>query len=52
MANRRSKTLAAASLTLQEIEPLTKNQVLAFDSENNLVLHGIAGTGKLLSLVI
>ena len=46
MANRRSKTLAAASLTLQEIEPLTKNQVLAFDSENNLVLHGIAGTGK------
>ena len=46
MANRRSKTLAAASLTLQEIEPLTKNQVVAFDSENNLVLHGIAGTGK------
>ena len=42
MANRRSKTLAAASLTLQEIEPLTKNQVLAFESENNLVLHGIA----------
>ena len=46
MANRRSKTLAAASLTLQEIEPPTKNQVLAFESENHLVLHGIAGTGK------
>lgn len=46
MANRRSKTLAAASLSLAEVEPLTKNQVLAFDSENNLVLHGIAGTGK------
>ena len=46
MANRRAKTLAAASLTLAEIEPLTKNQVNAFESENNLVLHGIAGTGK------
>ena len=46
MANRRSKTLAAASLSLAEIEPLTKNQVLAFESENNLVLHGIAGRGK------
>jgi len=46
MANRRSKTLAAASLTLAEVEPLTKNQVHAFESEKNLVLHGIAGTGK------
>ena len=41
MANRKTKTLAAASLSLQ-VEPLTRNQVLAFESEKNLVLHGIA----------
>jgi len=46
MGNRKNKTLAAASLTLHEIEPLTRNQVLAFESERNLVLHGVAGTGK------
>ena len=33
MANRKTKTLAAASLSLAEIEPLTRNQVLAFESE-------------------
>jgi phosphate starvation-inducible protein PhoH len=33
-------------MELCEIEPLTANQVRAFESEKNLVLHGIAGTGK------
>jgi len=43
---RRKKTLAGANLDLQEIEPLTKNQVIAFESDKNLMLHGVAGTGK------
>tara|TARA_R110000787_G_scaffold130623_1_gene242575 strand:- start:541 stop:1203 length:663 start_codon:yes stop_codon:yes gene_type:complete len=46
MAKRQSKTLAGASLTLHEIEPLTRNQVKAFESKKNLILHGLAGTGK------
>jgi phosphate starvation-inducible protein PhoH len=44
--SRRKKTLAGANLDLQEIEPLTKNQVVAFESNKNLMLHGVAGTGK------
>jgi len=43
---KRSRTLAGASLTLREIEPLTRNQVRAFDSNKHLILHGLAGTGK------
>jgi len=43
---RRKKTLAGANLELQEIEPLTRNQVVAFESTKNLMLHGVAGTGK------
>lgn len=43
---KKSRTLAGANLALQEIEPLTHNQVLAFESEKHLVLHGVAGTGK------
>jgi len=43
---KRNKTLAGASLTLHEIEPLTRNQVRAFESKKNLILHGLAGTGK------
>ena len=43
---KRSKTLAGANLELQQIEPLTKNQLKAFESTKNLVLHGVAGTGK------
>mgnify|MGYP001576417257 CR=1 FL=1 len=43
---KRRKTLAGASLELQEIEPLTRNQLTAFESNKNLVLHGLAGTGK------
>ena len=46
MVTRRKKTLAGANLDLQEIEPLTKNQVIAFESNKNLMLHGVAGTGK------
>lgn len=43
---KRKKTLAGAGLELSEIEPLTRNQLLTFESEKNLVLHGVAGTGK------
>jgi phosphate starvation-inducible protein PhoH len=39
-------TLAGASLELREIDPLTRNQLTAFESTKNLVLHGLAGTGK------
>ncbi len=43
---KRSKTLQGASLVLEEVEPLTQNQIKAFESEKHLVLHGVAGTGK------
>jgi phosphate starvation-inducible protein PhoH len=43
---RRTKTLDKAGLILEEIEPLTKNQLTAFESDKHLVLHGVAGTGK------
>ena len=43
---KRSKTLQGANLELQEIEPLTQNQLRAFESDKNMVLHGVAGTGK------
>ena len=45
MAKRR-KTLAGVNFELREIEPLTRNQLKAFESTKNLVLHGLAGTGK------
>ena len=43
---KRSKTLNGSGLELAEIEPLTRNQLVAFESDKNLVLHGWAGTGK------
>lgn len=43
---RKNRTLAGAGLTLSEVEPLTQNQVAAFESDKHLVLHGVAGTGK------
>ena len=46
MSRKSNRTLDKANLTLREIEPLTQNQVKAFESEKNLVLHGVAGTGK------
>jgi phosphate starvation-inducible protein PhoH len=45
MAKRR-KTLAGVNFELREIEPLTRNQLKAFESTQNLVLHGLAGPGK------
>ena len=44
--SKKSKTLAGSGLSLAEIEPLTRNQLRAFESEKNLVLHGLAGTGN------
>lgn len=46
MAKTRKKTLNGSGLDLHEIEPLTRNQLLAFESDKHLVLHGMAGTGK------
>jgi phosphate starvation-inducible protein PhoH len=43
---RRTKTLDKAGLILTEKEPLTHNQLIAFESSKNLVLCGVAGTGK------
>lgn len=42
-------TLPKINFTLKHIEPLTQNQKLTFDAYQqgkNLLLHGIAGTGK------
>ena len=39
---KRSKTLQGANLDLQEIEPLTKNQLRAFESDKNMVQIGRA----------
>lgn len=44
--SKKSNALAGNQLVLQTIEPLTENQRIAFESDKNLVLHGIAGTGK------
>ena len=38
--------LNALNFSICDIEPLTKSQVLAFESEQHMVLHGCAGTGK------
>jgi phosphate starvation-inducible protein PhoH len=43
---KRSKTINGSGLEVQEIEPLTRNQVRAFESDKHLILHGVAGTGK------
>ena len=43
---RKNRTLNSSGLVLHDLEPLTRNQVLAFESERNLLLHGVAGTGK------
>ena len=43
---KKSKTLNGSGLEIQEIEPLTKNQLAAFESQRNLILFGVAGTGK------
>ena len=43
---KRSKTINGSGLEVQEIEPLTRNQLRAFESNKHLILHGVAGTGK------
>lgn len=43
---KKQKTLGGSGLSLWETEPLTQNQILAFESDKHLVLHGVAGTGK------
>lgn len=43
---KKNQSLTALNLTLKQIEPLTVNQLKAFDSDKHLVLHGVAGTGK------
>ena len=40
------RSIHGSGLEIQEVEPLTRNQVRAFESEKNLILHGVAGTGK------
>ena len=45
MAKSKQKTLAAASLSLQEIEPLTQNQLKAFDhTEVAEIMNELAGS--------
>ena len=44
--NKRRDPLSALNFDLKEIEPLTKSQVNAFESNKHLMLHGCAGTGK------
>jgi len=43
---KKQKTLVGSGLSLWETEPLTQNQIRAFESDKHLVLHGVAGTGK------
>ena len=43
---KKSKTINGSGLEIQQIEPLTRNQLAAFESESDLVLFGVAGTGK------
>lgn len=40
------KYLRDDSFVLADIEPLTNNQVKVWNSNKNMVLHGVAGTGK------
>lgn len=46
MSKKRTKTLASVNFTIPEIEPLTRNQLVAFESTKHMVLCGAAGTGK------
>jgi len=43
---KKKKHLSSVNFDLREIEPLTRNQLKAFESNQHLVLHGLAGTGK------
>lgn len=46
MARQKKRIFGDNNLHLEEIEPLTHNQFLAFESEKHLVLYGSAGSGK------
>jgi phosphate starvation-inducible protein PhoH len=46
MTRQKNRFLGDHNLRLKEIEPLTRNQDMAFESEKHLVLNGSAGTGK------
>lgn len=47
MKNKKGKnSRVSTGLVLHDISPKTQNQQKAFASENNLVLHGVPGTGK------
>lgn len=43
---KRAASLAGNQLNVQEREPLTSNQAIAFKSDKHLIMHGMAGTGK------
>ena len=43
---KRAKNINGSGLEIQQIEPLTRNQLSAFESEKHLILFGVAGTGK------
>ena len=43
---KKSKTINGSGLEISEIDPLTEQQIAAFESEKHLVLYGCAGTGK------
>ena len=44
---KRSKTLNGSGLELAEIEPLTRNQLIAFESDKNLVCMVVQAQEKL-----
>jgi len=46
MPRRKRDVLSSLNFYLKEIEPLTKSQLEVFESDNHLMLHGCAGTGK------
>jgi phosphate starvation-inducible protein PhoH and related proteins len=46
MARNKKRFLGDHNLELRNIDPLTHNQLLAFESEKNLIMYGSAGTGK------
>lgn len=46
MGRRSNDLLSKNSLVLKDMEPLTTSQVKVWESRNNLMLHGCAGTGK------
>lgn len=46
MTKKRTKPFDKINYSLEDIEPITPSQKKAFESKNNLVLHGAAGTGK------